>query len=70
MTISYEKLWELLKANKMRKQDLISAAQITPYALRMLGGNQAVSMNVLMNICKVFHCNIGDIMDFIEDEEN
>lgn len=69
MSISYDKLWKLLRDNKMKKRDLMQAAEITPHSIRMLNNNKPVNMNVLMNICKVFHCNIGDIVDFIEDED-
>ena len=30
-----------------------------------LGKNEPVSMETLEKICKVFECNIGDIMEFV-----
>lgn len=69
MSINYDKLWKLLRDNKMKKRDLMQAAEIHPHSIRMLNNNKPVNMNVLMNICKVFHCNIGDIVDFVEDED-
>ena len=30
--------------------------------------NETVSMEVLLKICKVLECNVGDIMDVINEE--
>ena len=67
MKISYEKLWKLVIDNKMKRQDLARAAEISANTVTQLGKNEAVSSDVLMRICKVFHCDIGDIMEIIED---
>lgn len=68
MAISYDKLWQLMKANKMRKMDLANAADISSYAMRKLGNNKPVDMQVMVNLCKVFHCDIGDLMEIIEED--
>ncbi|WP_417140257.1 helix-turn-helix domain-containing protein [Ruminococcus sp.] len=34
-----------------------------------MGRGEAVSMDVLGRICEVLNCNIGDLVDFIKDEE-
>jgi len=67
MRVSYEKLWELMRANKMKKGELFNAAELTYTARHQLIHNEPVNLKVLMNLCKVFHCNIGDVADFIED---
>ena len=67
MQISYDKLWKLISDNKMKKSDLYRAAKLTETARRHLNNDEPVHVKVLMNICKIFHCNIGDIVDFIED---
>ena len=67
MKISYEKLWKLVIDNKMKRQDLARAAEISANTVTKLGKNEAVSLDVLMRICKVFQCDIGDIMEIIED---
>ena len=68
MTVSYEKLWKLMKQNKMRKIDLAKAAELTQYAMTKLGKNETVSMDVMLRLCKVFHCDIGDLMEVIEED--
>lgn len=69
MRISYEKLWKLVQRNKMNRQDLAKAAEISANTVTKLGRNETVSLDVLMRICKVFHCDIGDVVEFSEDEE-
>jgi len=27
-------------------------------------------MSVMLRLCKVFHCDIGDLMEVVEDETN
>lgn len=68
MIVSYEKLWRLLQKNKMKKKDLAAAAGVSEYAMTKLNKGETVSMDVMVKFCKIFHCNIGDIMDVIEEE--
>ena len=68
MRISYKKLWQIMTANKMRKKDLAEAAELSEYNMTKLNQDRPVSMEVMMNLCKVFHCDIGDIMEMIEEE--
>lgn len=67
MGISYEKLWRLMKKNKMKKAELAIAAEISRYAMTKLNQNEPVSLEVMMRLCKVFHCDIGDLMEITED---
>ena len=68
MTISYEKLWKLLKENKMQKRDLASAAELSSYTMTKLHQNRPVSMEVMLRFCKIFHCDIGDLMEVKEED--
>lgn len=69
MAISYNKLWKLLIDKKMTKTELRIAADISTTTLAKLGKNETVSMDVMLRICKVLQCNIGDIMDATEEDE-
>ena len=44
-------------------------ADISTTTLAKLGKNETVSMEVLLKICKVLNCNVGDIMDVINEEK-
>lgn len=68
VTLSYNKLWKLLIDKGMTKTEMRLKADISTTTLAKLGKNETVSMEVLLKICKVLGCNIGDIMDVINDE--
>ena len=67
MRISYDKLWKLMKKNKLMKNELAAAAEISGYAMSKLYRDEPVSLEVIMRLCKVFHCDIGDIVEIIEE---
>lgn len=69
MAIRYNKLWKKLIDENMMKVDLRDQAGITTNALAKLGKNEHVSTQVLEKICKVLHCEIQDIMEFVPDDE-
>lgn len=68
MSVSYNKLWALVRQNKMKKSELAKAAEISRYAMNRLNHNEPVQMEIMMRLCKVFHCDIGDLMEVIEEE--
>lgn len=68
MTVRYDKLWAVMKDNKMRKGDLAKAAGLSQYAMTKLNQDRVVSMEVMLRLCKVFHCDIGDLMEVIEND--
>lgn len=68
MSVRYDKLWVVMKNNKMKKSDLASAAQLSAYTMTKLNHDRLVSMDVMLRLCKIFHCDIGDIMEVVEDD--
>lgn len=69
MAFSYNKLWKLLIDRKMIKKDLMAETSITSTTMAKLGKDLPVSMDILARICKALKCNIGDIVDYV-DEDN
>ena len=67
MAVSYNKLWNLVRQNKMKKGDLARAAEISGYWMSKLNKDQPVQMEVMLRLCKVFHCDIGDLMEVVEE---
>jgi DNA-binding Xre family transcriptional regulator len=67
MRISYQKLWRMMRDNKMKKGDLAVAAEISDYAMSKLSREEPVSLEIIMRLCKVFHCDIGDLVEIIEE---
>ena len=69
MTISYKKLWKLLIDKELMKKDLQQDAGISWATITKMSKGETVSVDVLMKVCKMLHCDIGDIVEFIDDEE-
>lgn len=69
MSVSYNKLWKLLIDKKMTASDLLKAANVAPNTMTKLRRDEDVSLDVLRRICAVLNVNIGDIMDFIFDDQ-
>lgn len=68
MKFSYNKLWKLLIDRKMMKKDLMSLTSLTSTTMAKMSKDLPVSMDVLGRICKALNVNIGDIVDFVDDD--
>lgn len=68
MAVDYSKLWKLLIDKKMNKSQLKEAAHISTNAVAKLGKNKRISLETLEKICVALECEIGDIVDFVNDE--
>ncbi len=69
MAISYNKLWKLLVDRKMSKADLRKAAGIAPNTMTRLRRDEEVTLTVLNKICTTLNVDIGDIMEFVEEQQ-
>lgn len=68
MKISYKKLWKLLIDKDMLKTDLQREAGVSWATITKMSKGKTVSTEVLMKVCKVLHCDVGDIVEFIETD--
>lgn len=68
MAVSYKKLWKLLIDKDMKKKDLRQATGMSTTSLAKLGKNGHLSTEILVKICKVLECDIGDIMEVTDEE--
>ena len=69
MAISYNGLWKLLIDKNMYRKDLAAELNISSATMAKMGKGEHVSMEVLQKICEYLDCNIGDIVEFVRDEE-
>jgi DNA-binding Xre family transcriptional regulator len=69
MPVSYNKLWKLLIDKGMKKVELRDAANISSGTLAKLGKNESVTTDVLVRICHVLNCDIGDIMEILPEQK-
>ena len=68
MSVSYKKLWKLLIDRDMKKKDLCAKAGISPASVTKMGRNGHVTTEILLKICAVLDCQVGDIMEIVSDE--
>ena len=68
MAVSYNKLWKLLIDKGMTKTNLRKQTDMSTTTLAKLGKNEPISMDVLLRICNVLECNVGDVMDATKEE--
>lgn len=69
MQLSYKKLWIELVKRDMNKTDLVNKAGISWSSVTKMTKNENVSMDVLKKVCKALECDVGDILEFLEDEK-
>ena len=67
MPVSYNKLRKLLIDKKMKRTELKDAAGISFNVLAKMGKNEFVSMESLHKICLTLKCDVGDIMEFVDE---
>ena len=70
MAVSYNKLWKKLMDLEMSRTELRLKAGLSTRQLAKLGKNENVTTDILVKICKALDCNVADIMDITETEEN
>jgi len=68
--ISYNKLWKLLIDKNMNKSDLRDVSKISTASLAKLGRNENLTTAVLLKICDALDCDISDIMEIKETEDD
>ena len=69
MAICYNNLWKLLIDKKMNKTDLKEAAGISFNVIAKMGKNETVSFESIEKICYALNCNIGDIIEIINNKD-
>ena len=69
MKVSYRKLWMLCAAQEITQADLRKRTGLAPATFTKLRKNQEVNLSVLLRISEVLHCNAGDMMDFLPDDQ-
>lgn len=66
MSVSYNKLRELLIDRNLKKKDLEKMAQLTKHTMLCIARNESVNTEAFARICKALDCNFDDIMEIIE----
>lgn len=68
MRFSYNKLWKLLIDRGINKKALREMSGISATSVAKLGKGGNVNTDVLLRICDALNCDVGDIMEFIRED--
>ena len=69
MRFSYNKLFKLLIDRGINKKTLREMSGISATSVAKLGKGGNVITDVLLRICGALKCDVGDIMEFIDDAD-
>lgn len=69
MKVNYNRLWKLLIDKGMSKTQLREQTGVTTNTIAKMGKNENVSTEVICRICKALNCQITDIMELIDEDE-
>lgn len=69
MKVNYNKLWKILIDKEITKTELRIKLEMSTATLAKMNKNEIISMSIIMRICEILNCNIGDIMDFVKEEK-
>ncbi|MBR2484586.1 MAG: helix-turn-helix transcriptional regulator [Oscillospiraceae bacterium] len=67
--ISYDNLWNVMKEKGVSQYTLIKKHNISPAQITRLKRNESVSTHTIDVFCKILGCQVDDIMEYIEDEQ-
>ena len=68
MGVSYKKLWKLIIDQDKTNVEVRKSAGISPATFTKLKKNEIVSLDVLMKLCMILDCEIGDIVEIIKEQ--
>ena len=68
MGVSYKKLWKLIIDQDTTNVEVRKAAGISPATFTKLKKNEIVSLDVLIKLCMILDCEIGDIVEVIKEQ--
>lgn len=69
MRFSYNNLFKLLIDRGINKKTLREMSGISATSVAKLGKGGNVNTDVLLRICGALKCDVGDIMEFIDDAD-
>ncbi len=65
--ISYARLWETMRARRITQYALIKDYHVSPAQITRLKRNESVSTHTIDTFCRILHCRVEDIMEYIEE---
>lgn len=68
--IVFDKLWHVMDERHISTYYLREKAGIDSKTVRRLKANDNIETKTLDRLCKVLHCKLEDIAEFIDDPDN
>ena len=66
--ISYAPLWETMRRQKATTYTLQVKGGISSSTIRRMKAGESGSTNTLDALCRLLHCQVTDVLTYIEDE--
>ena len=70
MRISYKRLWLMLVEKEISPVTLRKDLNIATGTMTKLRKNEEVALSVLLRICEYLNCDIGDICEAINNDDD
>lgn len=67
--ITYKPFWETCKRKQISQYDLEGELEVEKSLMHKLRHNLPIMTTSIDKLCKKLHCQPGDIIDYVEDEE-
>lgn len=65
-----QKLFKLMIDRNIKKKELREMSGVSATSIAKLGKGANVNTEVLLKICDALNCDVGDIMEFVPDDEH
>jgi DNA-binding Xre family transcriptional regulator len=67
MDVSYNKLFKLMIDKGLKRVDLLRQTGVSANTMSKFSKHEYVSMEVLVKVCRLLQCDIGDIMEVLPE---
>ena len=67
--IRYDKLWDVMREKGVSQYALIKTYNVSPAQITRMKRNESVSTHTIDMFCRILDCQVGDIMEYIRDED-
>ena len=68
LLISYEPFWQTLKDKKITTYTLINKYNISSATIDRMKKGNGISTMKIDDFCRILHCNVSDIIKFVEEK--
>lgn len=68
MPVSYARLFALMQEKGIKKVDLRNTYGLNPKTVDSLVKNRSVTVETIIQLCKILNCQPGDIMEYVPEQ--